>query len=224
MRTLMSKTVIVDGKLLYKDLSLVWGSEYPESLHSTLLHLLQKIEILHNFPNESMALIPFMFPDKSQAFEEIWMQNQSYLAWKFHRVFKFDFLPNTFITRLILHMLTVVDVHYYWKEGMILQTETEQVRVELVNLNEIQLHFRGNSKVKKLARLILDTIDSFLTGGRQQLEYQVLIPCAHCMNLLGVDLSVATPYYFDISVLEEAVAKGENYLYCHDVAPVRIGT
>ncbi len=233
MKALMSP-LIVDGKLSHTNLNNIWENErFPPHLYSVYLQMLETLEILHDFPNEGYCLIPFLFPQKSpETFKQVWADAVEYDEFLFNRLFLFDFLPMGFFTRLTLHMMSVAHVSYYWRDGMILQTENEQVLLECINLDQIAISFRGNGKTKKLARLVLESLDNFLSVGiKANLRYsvrctvvvhrQVMIPCSHCV---GLTKSISNAFMFDISVLEEAVAKGENYLYCHDQTPVRIGT
>jgi hypothetical protein len=209
------------GKLYHKDLRQIWidSEKYPDTILDTLLFILERLEILHNWTEEKVSLVPCLLPEKDKdVFEEVWTKNFHYEEFTFRRMFKFDFLSENFFTRFSLYVFTIMTVPHYWRNGMILQSDTEQVLIECTT-TEIQFFMRGNGKSKRLARAALDMLENYLsTFNREQLFYQVLIPCSHCLGL-----ACQTPYFFDLALLEQAVATGENFVYCHEIQAVRIG-
>ena len=80
-----------------------------------------------------------------------------------------------------------------------------------------------------MARLLIDTIQGFNSSFKNQMK-DTLIPCTHCINYsreyFGPNTAMAKcfkPFYFQLKTLENAIAKGENYVYCISENPVRIG-
>jgi hypothetical protein len=206
--------------LRHKDLRWVLNPEqYPSSSYPLLIDLLEKLEILHNDKIELKCLIPFLFPDKNQTIIDIvWNDHETtYSEFFFSRIYKFDFFPVGFFTRFILIMLasTHAQVLYYWNNGIIMQVENEQVLIECVRMNELHISMRGSTKVKKYSGSVLEAIENYVSvNSHETLEYKVKIPCSHCSEKIN---------YFNIGLLKERVAKGQIYVYCQDIYPVRIG-
>lgn len=113
-----------NGVLTHDSLPIIW-KVYPESLHNTLLGILEKFEVV--FPikgEEGASVVPTMLPDEpTDLYKELAARdldsNPRYE--KIERVYKFDFLPVGFFARMIVRLYHTPELycHDAFSRGLI---------------------------------------------------------------------------------------------------------
>eukprot|EP01132_Coremiostelium_polycephalum_P008525 gene8525-10480_t len=225
------------GVILHKNLKHIWKPpHYPVDLHPHLLVLLERFEISFNFSgrsssqelteiidDDSQSLIPALLSnDCPSNFQSIWNPSKKKSPIQYSRQYKFDFIPNGLFSRLMVRILNFAgsESKLYWRNGILLQRDDEQILVELVdNLKLLRFNVKGKGKqsVAQLSRDVIDTIQSLLDDSFKLKPKEINIPCTHCIQEGNDDY----PYLFSLQQCEQAVLKCEPYLKCRQRVNVR---
>ncbi len=146
---------VKNGAIYSGDLSQIWKPpEFPDSLHPSLLTLLEKFEIAYPLPvintnnssnnsnnsnnrqqtqinssSEQRILIPYLVhsekPDNLSSMSPLFHENtqRSPNNPQFvRRVYRFDFIPFGFFSRLVVRVLHFMEALSYWKNGILIQS------------------------------------------------------------------------------------------------------
>jgi serine/threonine protein kinase/GTPase SAR1 family protein len=113
-----------NGVLTHDSLPIIW-KVYPESLHKTLLGILEKFEVV--FPikgEEGASVVPTMLPDDpTDLFKELAARDldSNPRFEKVERTYKFDFLPVGFFARMIVRLYHTPELycHDAFSRGLI---------------------------------------------------------------------------------------------------------
>ncbi|GAM18438.1 hypothetical protein SAMD00019534_016130 [Acytostelium subglobosum LB1] len=223
-----------DGILHHKSLKQIWRPpHYPEHLHPHLIALLEKFEISYNvgarhkvgqasletIDENAQSLIPSLLPNERPAtFASQWpAYNDKAHDVQYGRIYKFEFVPNGFFSRLMVRILNFAkaEAKCYWRNGMLLQHDSEQIFIEMDNAKK-QLNFQVRGKQSaSLSRDVIETIQSLLDDSFQ-LTTQIFIPCIHCILNNNTN-----PFKFPLEVCENAAVKGITFLKCQNQFAVR---
>ncbi|KAF2071594.1 hypothetical protein CYY_007084 [Polysphondylium violaceum] len=213
-----------DGILMHKSLKQIWRPpQYPNHLHPHLISLLEKFEISFNVSQDSgfengMSLIPSLLSnERPAAFATMWPPYDPHVQ-QFGRIYQFEFIPNGFFSRLMVRILNFArtEVKCYWKNGMLLHHDQEQILLELNHTKKSLTFMVRGMNSATLSRDVIETIQSLLDDSFQ-LPTQIYIPCVHCLQLK----TNHHPYKFPLEVCENAAVKGTGYLKCQGVYNVR---
>ncbi|KYR02814.1 leucine-rich repeat-containing protein (LRR) [Tieghemostelium lacteum] len=217
-----------DGILYHKNFKQIWRPPlYPQNLHTHLLALLEKFEISYSLTNASgntvsnfedgISLIPSLLgDDRPSSFDSYWKPYNSNVD-QFGRIYVLEFVPNGFFSRLMVRILNFAraEAKCYWKNGMILQRDQEQILLEMNNTKKtLSFTVRGSNSVM-LSRDITETIQSLLDDSFNLISL-IYVPCIHC-----IQLGSHHPYKFPIEVCENAAVKGIGFLKCQNLSLVR---
>lgn len=240
-----TKRSIKDGVLHRQELKMIWRPpEYPEDIHILLLSLLGKFEILYTLPESLKAkighrralppnisvelrnnemimdedveiLIPSLLPEYKPLVDLFWVE-KDLLRIQYDRIYKFEFIPLGFFSRLIIRCLHLVDsVCAYWRNGIIGQRRNDIFCLELLNEESIiSLSVRGqhSNPPTELLRILVEMIDSFIGKDKWfNIPVQKFVPCTHCMENNLKDFQVKL---FRIKQLKENIKKGDYMIEC----------
>ncbi|EFA77446.1 leucine-rich repeat-containing protein [Heterostelium album PN500] len=221
-----------DGILSHKSLKQIWRPPlYPENLHPHLIALLEKFEISYNLGSKkggaysqtidesAQSLIPSLLPtERPSALSSLWTSyNPKVHTEQFGRNYKFEFIPNGFFSRLMVRILNFAkgEARCYWRNGMLLQHENEQIFIELSNARKLLSFTVRGKQSASLSRDVIETIQSLLDDAFQ-LPTQIYVPCIHCIQNKN-----SHPFKFSLEVCENAAVKGLPYLKCQNQYHVR---
>ncbi|EFA78013.1 leucine-rich repeat-containing protein [Heterostelium album PN500] len=228
------------GVILHRDLKHIWKAPfYPQELHPHLLTLLEKFEISFNFQGKTSSgqlqdvvhddnarsLIPALLSNECPSeFGKLWGSNRGGVmaAIQYGRQYQFDFIPTGLFSRLMVRILNFAssEAICYWRNGIILQREGEQVLVELAeNLRILRFTIRGAGKqsVALLSRDVIETIQSLLQDSFKLQAKAITVPCVHCVEMGNEE----DPFLFTLQQCENAVLNNIPYLMCRDTVNVR---
>jgi hypothetical protein len=151
-----------------------------------------------------------------------WISVDDYLrlsgSQQVERVYRFDFLPLGFFSRLIVRLLHFTKPQYYWRSGILLtRGDHASGLVEFdTHSMELSVKVRGRDS-SRLLRVIVDSID-LLIKGWYTITAQVSVP----FNLTGDKYqSMTIDPRFPLEELEHAAAFGQTHVNFKDI-PVAI--
>src|SRR5690625_2536362 len=130
-------TPVKDGRFTTEDLKVLWKS-IDNNERDIVIKLLQKFEILYPLKNEENVWItPSLLPKEiPRLVEHYWNIKKPAQMQELKRIFKFNFVPLGFISRLIFRLehLSDIDVLDRWHDGVIMRMNKQ---LSLVQFNPI---------------------------------------------------------------------------------------
>ena len=223
---------IKQGILEHSDLIHIWSVKdgYPLHIHSTLLQILLKFEILFFIDNYDMndenswrkgkSIIPSALPHRpdirvSQIFPKFESNIRQYM-----RIYHISFVPPGFLNHLIIRLIEqLIDVTY-WRNGVAGFCPNEigtKLLVELLpSQNLLRIIARGN-KCMKLFLKGTNIVESFIDNWLKDVNIKITVPCPHCYQEKSPNL-----YSFPFETCKEAALYGEVYIDCLSGSSVRL--
>lgn len=214
----------------YRNLTFLWKPpDFPESLHATLIDLLEKFEVLYKMPPEDgyageKYLLMSLVQDKRPPFE--WPRYGSYEERpQAMRIYQLPFVPLGLVAKLMTRLLSFLTPIYYWREGMVSELDACEILLEYQPAkNQIKLHLYGGEPAS-VVRLLMESFDNLIEGqfyflhmatiylpflkGYYKIKREVFICCVHCLMQ-----RTATPHMFALQEVETAAATSKSFLYC----------
>jgi Ran GTPase-activating protein (RanGAP) involved in mRNA processing and transport/GTPase SAR1 family protein len=214
------------GFLNVADLQQIWKG-YPRDIHSSLLELLVRFEVIH--PLSALAsdrsaagdryLVPFMLPperpaDVDRLFDE-WARSA---PMHFGRVFQHQFVSLAFFGRFLIRLLAWrVDMLAYWANGVLVQLGAdERALIQFSPFTyRLSLYVRSRSSEARspLLRIVLEAIVGLTDGWVGDTTLYRLLPCTHCLlhnAFAGMRDQVAPSRYYRQWRPEDELASGKD--------------
>eukprot|EP01113_Clastostelium_recurvatum_P022441 TRINITY_DN2678_c0_g1_i3.p1 TRINITY_DN2678_c0_g1~~TRINITY_DN2678_c0_g1_i3.p1 ORF type:complete len:2207 (+),score=796.21 TRINITY_DN2678_c0_g1_i3:224-6844(+) len=222
---------VANGVLERKNLTFLWKApDFPESLHGTLLDILERFEIMYRIPADSdQPHGTSAIPGADERYLLMCLVNDKRPPLEFPRpgverpqvvrIYQMPFVPLGLMSKLMTRTLHFVRPLIYWKDGMVAETDACEVLIEYQSAkNQIRLHLVG-TEIAATVRLLMENIDNLIEGYyRIQAERQLM--CSHC-----IEKKDPTPYMFPLNEVETAAALGKDTVNCQlggTQVPVRI--
>eukprot|EP01094_Clydonella_sp_ATCC50884_P021946 TRINITY_DN493_c0_g3_i1.p1 TRINITY_DN493_c0_g3~~TRINITY_DN493_c0_g3_i1.p1 ORF type:complete len:2040 (-),score=911.87 TRINITY_DN493_c0_g3_i1:136-6255(-) len=218
------------GVLLHQNLPQIWRApDFPPSLHSTLLYLLEKFEISYYLRAtqtvkgdvySGKSLIPSLLPEERPSdLEATFPRFPRPKDQQFGRFIQFAFIPHGFVSRLMVRLLHFTDEPLvFWRFGILLEKDGQVILVEAHPASKrLYVTLRGAGS-GKLSQLVLETINALIDGW-YKVNVEVYVPCIHCVRDRMYD-----PYLFTLAQCEEAAIAGQSFVKCGGVRDIRLDT
>eukprot|EP00026_Physarum_polycephalum_P000223 Phypoly_transcript_00223.p1 GENE.Phypoly_transcript_00223~~Phypoly_transcript_00223.p1 ORF type:complete len:1946 (-),score=272.21 Phypoly_transcript_00223:42-5636(-) len=93
------------------------------------------------------------------------------------RLYMFKFLPFGFFSRLMIRVMNFLDPVHYWKTGIVLHKDDNQVCVEYRPHNHIIIVQVWGANAAAFWRYIRESIALLIEGWYKRLSFQIFIPC-----------------------------------------------
>lgn len=202
---------VKDGILQRKNLPQIWKSpSYPESIHDSLVALLEQFEVAYALPPSSKmlskiaassVLIPFPHSPESSPDgailvpcllsdtrpadlhdPDLWPEEQSELV-QLARYYSFEFMPFGFFNRFMVRLLRSGWLLIRcWKNGMLFNKADDKLLLELDAevAFRLKLSMRGTAPSRQM--MVLSAMIDTLIADWLRVEVKVTIPCTHCVN------------------------------------------
>lgn len=142
--------------------------EFPESIHSVLLNVLETFEICFTMPGsegETLICIPSLLP--TQKPEEILTDfpQRDETCSNFKREYVFDFVPAGLFSRYVAKLMRYGDGLHWWRHGVMIKSKTKEAwgLIELKpNLNLISILLRGKEECSDSFCHLVELLDFLL--------------------------------------------------------------
>ena len=232
------------GTLTSKDFDHIWR-EFPSHLHSMLLSLLERFEIIHCLsensnnssssnnnnniekPKEHKYLIPSLLSEQQPELSP-WTitMNKSFCGLVFCRNYFFSFLPLGFFSRLLIRNLHLSDFESvtHWKNGQLLRCKDV---LALLRFNPstyvlyLQIHgdkadINYNQYNLAVKMLRLLTENIHTTIEPYNCSVKISVPCSHCISIGYSQWEFPLEDCLDSDVIER------GYVLCGNVRRIRL--
>jgi serine/threonine protein kinase/GTPase SAR1 family protein len=154
--------------------------------------------------NKGISLVPSLLGEQDPSpsdMERAWPAVEEETA-ELSRVYKFEFLPNGFFSRLMVRLLhSMWSANLFWKYGIVLSKELAHLFLRYDGeKKEITLSVRGPDSGNKMGSLI-DSIDTLIADWLKDVQKEIFIP---------VKLSTGKIHRLDTKVIMDAVGAGKQ--------------
>lgn len=195
MSTLVSTKFGDKGKLERKDLLLIWKPPlFPESVHGSLLELLEKLGVVYRLPPKNskleddrkhsweQLLVPCLLPDKPPG--ESRNEKEKRMASKSSKmirlIYKLSVIPQGVSSRLMTHIFKICPPQDYWKNEFQVQKD------------DIDLNFAIESSENTISifmtfhpifiSFLVDVMSSILLDSFNYQTFELFVACPACSN------------------------------------------
>ncbi len=192
-----------EGILLHGELGQIWDIRiYPHDVHSKLLELMNKFELVYELPDKRSYLVAELLPSTQPEFEWDTTDNLRFY-------YQYEFLPAGVMTRFIVRIHQDREkrsdgTQLCWREGAVLCREGTRafVRVKpLEKLIEIRIDGSNKKELLTIIRYHFDEINKFI----KKVKITKEIPC---------NCSISCPHRFDYKQLLNAEERGKLTVDC----------
>jgi len=192
-----------EGILLHSELGHILDTRiYPHDVHSKLLELMNKFELVCELPDKRSHLVAELLPSTQPEFEWDTTDNLRFY-------YRYEFLPAGVMTRFIVRIhqdleKRSVGTQLCWREGAVLCRDGTRafVRVRpLEKLIEIRIDGRNKKDLLTIIRYHFDEINRSI----KKVKITKEIPC---------NCSTDCSYQFDYERLLAAKKRGKNTVEC----------
>lgn len=215
--------LIINGILEHSLIDMIWKPPfYPQAFHPLLLNLLRKFDVCFRIPSatfEQRSIITTLLPAQ-RPLEINWPHFDDSVLFELRRSFQFSFLQSVFFSKLIqrLSRLPSIEISSVWAKGFIVSQGKNKALLEFNSiLFTLKLHIRVNDQLSPFAKLVIDSINSFLNQEYRNQLSQIQLVCLHCIGERSFD-----PFLFSLTDCELTAARGKHYALCRGIRPVRI--
>ena len=214
-----------NGILDHKNVAFMWKPpDYPESLHASLLDLLQAFDVMFRMDgvtevNQGKSLVPAMLPFRSSAEELLKSSRIKEYGVTLGRIFEFEFLPAGFFSRLTVRLLHMTKSEEVWADHVVISSEESIARISSVGMT-ISVTVQGHSYNESLLKLLKITVSNLESLAEEwfQIRATTKVPCVHCIQ----QNNAKPPHLFDLQECEQAVSHGLAYVSCCGQFPVSL--
>jgi len=194
-----------EGILLHSELGHIWDTRiYPHDVHSKLLELMNKFELVYELPDKRSHLVAELLPSTQPEFE--WDKTDNL---RFY--YRYEFLPAGVMTRFIVRIHQDLEkrsdgTQLCWREGAVLCREGTRafVRIRLLEkLIEIRIDGSNKKELLTIIRYHLDEINKSI----KKVKITKEIPC---------NCSTGCSYKFNYKGLLDAENEGIKKVQCQE--------
>ena len=198
----IKETCIQEGKLMHKDIKLVWNS-YDESLHEWMLKLTEEFDLTFPVEDKHMNIVPCLLPEKEPNYEwpELSGATKAISLNKIKEykvVYKFSYLPMGLFNRIQVRLFQYGDSSLIWKNGSLLKKNNHIALITQTKKKSIEIKVNG-IKPENIIFLIHEVIETLAQQSFHGIQFDFSFPCPDC-----VDAQVADPCLFESSLLRRA--------------------
>eukprot|EP01105_Mastigella_eilhardi_P008792 TRINITY_DN2113_c0_g1_i5.p1 TRINITY_DN2113_c0_g1~~TRINITY_DN2113_c0_g1_i5.p1 ORF type:complete len:2389 (+),score=489.03 TRINITY_DN2113_c0_g1_i5:142-7308(+) len=135
-------------------------------------------------------------------------------------IFK-KFIPYNFINLFMIRLLPCTQqasVQLYWSESLLLADNVETVRLYADAPRAmvcVDVRACASGSAVTLSHFVYDALDSLVSD--LNLKVDAYVVCCHC-----IAASKSSQTLFSVEACENAVVKGQSFMYCDDTFPVSI--
>jgi len=192
-----------EGILLHSELGQIWdASIYPHDIHSKLLELMNKFELIYELSDKRSHLVAELLPKDQPGFE--WEKKDNL---RFY--YRYEFLPAGVMTRFIVRIHQDIEkrsdgTQLCWREGAVLCRDGTRAFVRVRPLEKlIEIRVDGSNK-KELLTIIRYHFDE-INKSIKKVKITKEIPC---------NCSIDCSNQFDYERLLAAEKRGKNTVEC----------
>jgi internalin A len=192
-----------EGILLHSELGQIWDTSiYLNDIHSKLLELMNKFELVYELPDKKSHLVAELLPSTEPAFEWDTTDNLRFY-------YRYEFLPAGVMTRFIVRIHQDLEkrsdgTQLCWREGAVLCRDGTRAFVRIRPLEKlIEISVDGSNK-KELLPIIRYHFDE-INKSIKKVKITKEIPCS---------CSIDCSYQFDYERLLAAKKRGKNTVEC----------
>jgi len=192
-----------EGILLHSELGLIWDTRiYPHDIHSKLLELMNKFELVCELPDKRSHLVAELLPSTQSEFEWDTTDNLRFY-------YRYEFLPAGVMTRFIVRIHQDLEqksdgTQLCWREGTVLCREGTRAFVRVRPLEKlIEIRIDGSNK-KELLTIIRYHFDE-INKSIKKVKITKEIPC---------NCSTDCSYKFNYKGLLDAENEGIKNVQC----------
>jgi len=193
-----------EGILLHSELGQIWDTRiYPHDIHSKLLELMNKFELVYELPDKRSHLVAELLPKTQPEFEWDTANNLRFY-------YRYDFLPAGVMTRFIVRIHQDLEkrldgTQLCWREGAVLCREGTRAFIRVRPLEKlIEIRIDGSNK-KELLTIIRYHFDEINQPIQKKIKITKEIPC---------NCSISCPHRFDYKQLLNAEKRGKVTVDC----------
>ncbi len=194
------EVIINNGKFNYSHLRKIW-QDYPENKFVFLIELMKKFELCFILPNAVDYIVPGMLMPTNPKIN--WDITDNY---QFE--YRYKFMPNGVIPRLIVRMHDYIKDNIYWFRGLIVQYRDAEAIISTDRYErDINIKIRGKNKQElfSIIRYELDNINKTLKN--PTLEILTHCTCNECYNSEKQE-------FYTFTLLNKYLDKGKNTITC----------
>ncbi|XP_076085942.1 uncharacterized protein LOC143056672 isoform X1 [Mytilus galloprovincialis] len=197
---------IQEGKLLHKDMKVVWQS-YPKELHPWLLRLTEEFDLTFPLSDEEANLVPCLLPDT--VVEVPWpaIEEDSDIR-ETKAIYNFKYLPAGLFNRAQVRLHQFAESGQLWKKGMFLKKNDHIAVIRQKGQTILEVKAQGY-RPENILFLVDEVISTLIAESYSGVYYDLMIPCIECQNLGMVD-----PSMFPSSKVHRAVELNAPFLQC----------
>jgi hypothetical protein len=192
-----------EGILLHSELGQIWDTSiYPNDIHSKLLELMNKFELVCELPDKKSHLVAELLPSTQPEFEWDTTDNLRFY-------YRYEFLPAGVMTRFIVRLHQDLEkrsdgTQLCWREGAVLCREGTRAFVRVRPLEKlIEIRIDGSNK-KELLTIIQYHFDE-INKSIKKVKITKEIPCS---------CSTDCSYKFNYKGLLDAENEGIKKVQC----------
>eukprot|EP01132_Coremiostelium_polycephalum_P006275 gene6275-7818_t len=218
-----------NGMLLIDKIRSSWEDKFPIHMHTSLIFILEKFEIMHSSFEDSSLIVPTLFSEeRPNVMRDLWPTSSTYIKHEYQRIYEFQFLPKGFFSRLSVRMLQNYDPLCIWQHGMVIQragqlwsgaakNDHAQALIEYSSKNyKLKLSIRDD-KEGNLLRSLIDIVSSFVMWYFPGRLKNVYVTCTHCISQHLTD-----PTLFSLDYCEKQASLGNDHVLCRGSNKVEI--
>jgi len=216
--------LIKKGILNHSDLLQIWKDEkkYPKQIHSLLIQLMEKFEILipiTHLSSESeiycgKSIVPALLSkDDEPNIIKNWNGEQKI---EIFRIYEFKFLPTQVFPRILGCLLPIFGVGNckYWRDGIVIVEKKSRALVQFYSSNQIMIQICGK-ELLNIFRKIFNCLQIVLKEWRgKSLEYHISIICPECLELNRKDKMESSCFTFEECMDAFSKTKGDGNGIC----------
>jgi hypothetical protein len=120
-------------------------------------------------------------PNLPNSWDSTWEAHWNAAQHRFERLFRFQFAPLGFFSRVMSGILTFTTPELFYKHGIQALTSSKEHTLLEFNptKNELTMKVVGNKPPIRLLRLLIDVLHSLMTGW-YSISFSELVPCLGC--------------------------------------------
>lgn len=204
---ILDDPIVIDkkGRFNYEDISRIWNNSELKNKTSELISLMKnrKFDLCFELPNGEY-LVPRLLP--VDEIEHEWKTDMENTKFEL----RYKFMPKGILTRLIVKLNLDILNNYYWRYGVILESEGTRAFIrEKYFENKITIELNGNNKREYL--FYLRKVISEIHKSYNKIKFSEMIPCncSYCKV-------TSNPEFFPFELLQRYEMNNITEIRCNN--------
>jgi hypothetical protein len=181
----VKKSLIIDGRLLHKDIGEIWKS-YDTKLHDWILQLTEEFDLSYRIAEQHMNIVPCLLPEcdpEDIGWTELDNENSADEGQREYKVvYTFKYLPAGLFNRIQVRLFQYGESSSIWRQASLLRKNNHRALLLQAGADTFEIRVQG-AKPENVIFLIHEVIETlvgeFFNGG---ITYEYSFPCPYCVE------------------------------------------